>query len=87
METILISIPFDDFEKKLKEIIFSAVTEALDKREIKKFYTLKEAAERTNKAPSTLYTHVCQGKLGFLKSGRQLRFTEEQLVAYLCGKR
>ena len=87
METILISIPFEDFEKKLREIIISELTEALNKREPKKFYTLKEAAVRTNKATSTLYTHACQGKLAFIKSGRQLRFTEEQLVAYLEGKR
>lgn len=86
MQTVLISIPIEDFESKIQAAVESAVKNALAEREPIKYYSLKEAAKRTGKAVSTLYTHHCQGKLRAFKSGRQLRFSEEQLVAYLEGR-
>lgn len=67
-------------------IVEKAVLRALEQKEPVKYYTMQEAARRTGKALSTLYTDHCRGRLKGFKSGRHLRFTEEQLVDYLEGR-
>jgi len=85
-QQILISLPLEEFEEKMKNIVSSAVVKALSEKEPPKYYTLQEAHVRTGKAISTLYTDHCKGKLKAFKSGRHLRFSEQQLVDYLEGR-
>jgi excisionase family DNA binding protein len=86
MEQVFISIPISDLETRMTAIVEKAVQRALEQKEPVKYYTIREASQRTGKALSTLYTDHCRGKLQGFKSGRHLRFTEDQLVAYLEGR-
>lgn len=86
MEQIFTSIPISDLETRLSNIVEIAVQKALAQKEPAKYYTIQEAKIYTGKALSTLYTDHCKGKLKGFKSGRHLRFTEEQLTAYLEGR-
>jgi excisionase family DNA binding protein len=86
MEQVFISIPISDLEDRISTVVQSAVRTALADKEPTKYYTLREAALRTSKALSTLYCDHSGGKLQGYKSGRQLRFTEDQLTAYLEGR-
>ena len=88
--TIPISIKIDSIPEEI-ELKFSAMVEAavrrvLAEKESIRYYTLQEASRYTKKAISTIYTDHSRGRLKAFKSGRHLRFTEEQLKAYLEGR-
>lgn len=85
MEQIFASIQISELEDRLRIIVRDEVKSALESKEPVKYYTIREAAIRTGKALSTLYTDHSNGNLKGFKSGRQVRFTEEQLTAYLEG--
>lgn len=83
---ILIGIPLVNFEARIDSIVEAALKRVLADKEPPKYFSIQEASKYTGKALSTLYTDHCRGRLKAFKSGRHLRFTEEQLQAYLEGR-
>jgi len=86
MEQLFLSIPISDLEVRIGVIVEKAVQKAIEEKEPVRYYSMNDAVLRTGKAKSTLYTDHCKGRLHGFKCGRQVRFTEEQLVAYLEGR-
>ena len=86
MQQVLLSIPMSEFEVNLGNIVEQAVKRALEQKEPVRYYSMNEAVKRTGKSKSTLYTDHSRGRLHGFKCGRQVRFTEEQLVNYLEGR-
>jgi len=89
-KSIPISIKIDhipeEIEVKFSALIEAAVRRVLAEKEPVRYFTLHEAAKYTKKAISTIYTDHSRGRLKAFKSGRHLRFTEDQLQAYLEGR-
>lgn len=83
---VFIGITLVELDTRLDIIVEAAVRRVLADKEPPKYYSLQEAAKYTGKALSTLYTDHSRGRLKAFKSGRHLRFSEEQLQAYLEGR-
>jgi excisionase family DNA binding protein len=84
---IFFGIRLVDLDTRLDTIVEAAVRRVLAEKEPPKYYSMIEAAKRTGKSIHTLYTDHSRGRLSAFKSGRHLRFSEAQLVAYLEGKK
>ena len=82
MEQVFISMPIADFEIRISDLVEAAVSRALAQKEPAKYFSMQEAAKFTGKALSTLYTDHSRGRLTGFKSGRHVRFTEQQLVIF-----
>lgn len=85
-QQILIGIPLSDFDDRIGTIVEAAVKRVIAEKEPLKYFSIQEASKYTGKAISTLYTDHSRGRLKAFKSGRHLRFTEQQLRDYLEGR-
>jgi excisionase family DNA binding protein len=83
---IFFGIRLIDLDTRIDTIVEAAVRRVLADKEPPKYYSMIEAAKRTGKSIHTLYTDHSRGRLHGFKCGRHVRFTEEQLVAYLEGR-
>lgn len=81
-QMILIPMPLPEYRKLIRE----EINAALDQREPgrkKRFYDFSEACEYLGIAAPTMYKLTSNKLIRFCKSGRKLRFTQEQLDEHL----
>jgi len=83
---VFLGLPLEEFGEKIGNIVEEKVKKVLQDKEPVKYYSMREASLRTGKSIHTLYTDHSRGRLHGFKCGKHVRFTEEQLVAYLEGR-
>ena len=67
---------------KMDKILESIVSSKPDQQE-NKLLTIDQAAKFLNLSKSTVYSKVSKGELPYMKKGKRLYFSQEELVGYI----
>ena len=67
---------------KMDKILESIVSSKPDQQE-NKLLTIDQAAKFLNLSKSTVYSKVSKGELPYMKKGKRLYFSQEELVDYI----